>query len=103
MGLQLEGNGLTLLESGPIASSPVFPGTMQCPPDGAPFLLACDAQTVGGYPRIAQIIAADLHLLGQMRPGDHLWLRRTTGEEARDIALKKAALLADFLPGGVFR
>ena len=76
---------------------------MQCPPDGAPFLLSCDAQTVGGYPRIAQIIAADIPLLGQMRPGDRVWLRRIGADDARDIAFKKTALLADFLPAGFFR
>lgn len=103
MGLQLEGPALSLAPAPPMASSPVFPGTVQCPPDGAPFLLSCDAQTVGGYPRIAQVIAADLHLAGQMRPGVRLWFRRTSAAEARDIALKKAALLADFLPEGFFR
>lgn len=103
MGLQIEGPVLTLIETPPMASSPVFPGTVQCPPDGAPFLLSCDAQTVGGYPRIAQVIAADLPLVGQMRPGDHLWLRQTHEAEARDIAQKKAALLADIFPCGFFR
>lgn len=107
MGLQLEGPAFSLAPVTPpmttMASSPVFPGTVQCPPDGSPFLLSCDAQTVGGYPRIAQIIAADLPLIGQLRPGDHLWLRQTTANEARDIALKKAALLADFFPCGFFR
>ncbi|PQA87962.1 biotin-dependent carboxyltransferase family protein [Hyphococcus luteus] len=107
MGLQLEGPSLSLIETPSqtttMASSPVFPGTVQCPPDGAPFLLSCDAQTVGGYPRIAQLIAADLPLAGQMRAGDHLWLRRTGEEEACDIAQKKAALLADIFPCGFFR
>ena len=41
-------------------SSAVFPGTVQCPGDGAPFLLGPDAQTVGGYRRIAQVIDAAL-------------------------------------------
>ncbi|MCK5745987.1 MAG: urea amidolyase, partial [Oricola sp.] len=52
MGLQLEGPALALAPAPPMASSPVFPGTVQCPPDGAPFLLSADAQTVGGYPRV---------------------------------------------------
>lgn len=103
MGMQLEGPILSLSPAPSMASSPVFPGTVQCPPDGAPFLLSCDAQTVGGYPRIAQIIAADIPLLGQMRPGDRVWLRRIGADDARDIAFKKTALLADFLPAGFFR
>ena len=31
-----------------------------------------DCQTTGGYPKIATVISADLHLLGQLGPGD--WL-----------------------------
>jgi allophanate hydrolase subunit 2 len=55
-------------------SAAVFPGTVQCPEDGQPYLLSVDAQTTGGYPRVAQIIRADRHLLGQIRPGDKLRL-----------------------------
>lgn len=103
MGLQLEGEPLALRTAPPMASSPVFPGAVQCPPDGSPFLLLADAQTVGGYPRIAQIIAADLQLTGQLRPGDHVWFRQTSPDDARDIAIKKTALLADIFAGGFYR
>ncbi len=102
MGVLLDGPRLSLVTSPPMASSPVFPGTVQCPPDGAPFLLLCDAQTVGGYPRIAQVVAADLPLAGQMRSGDHVWFRKTTAADARDIAVKKSALFEEFLPVGFF-
>ncbi len=36
--------------------------------------LSVDAGTVGGYPRVAQVLRADRHLLGQLRPGDHVRL-----------------------------
>ena len=103
MGLRLSGHHISAPHSGAMASSAVFPGTVQSPPDGAPFLLLADAQTVGGYPRIAQVIAADLHLAGQLRPGGKVWFRRVAEDDARDIAAKKSALLAGFLPGGFFR
>jgi biotin-dependent carboxylase-like uncharacterized protein len=103
MGAMLDGAPLTFPPAKPMASSPVFPGTVQCPPDGAPFLLLCDAQTVGGYPRIAQVIAADLPFAGQARPSDKVWFRKTAPDQARDIALKKSALYGDFFPGGFFR
>lgn len=102
MGAQLEGGKVRCGNTTPMASSPVFPGTVQCPSDGAPFLLMADAQTVGGYPRIAQVIAADLALTGQLRPGDDVWFRRTAPDEARDIARKKAALFEGFLPRSLF-
>jgi len=78
MGMMLEGPRLRVESDGRLPSAPVFPGTVQCPEDGRPFVLSVDAQTTGGYPRVAQIARMDRHLLGQLRPGDHirfLWRR----------------------------
>lgn len=84
MGLQLEGPTLDVTSDGRMPSAPVFPGTVQCPEGGAPYLLSVDAGTVGGYPRIAQIARADRHLLGQLRPGDHVRLLRRDEQSAVD-------------------
>jgi hypothetical protein len=46
-----------------------------------------DRQTTGGYTRIAQVIRADLPLLGQARPGDRVrFLRSTPAEAAKALA-----------------
>lgn len=74
MGLKLEGPKLGVASGGRMPSAGVFPGTVQCPEDGSPYALSVDAATVGGYPRIAQITRCDRHLLGQLRPGDHVRL-----------------------------
>ncbi len=74
MGIMLDGPRLRINSDGRMPSAPVFPGTVQCPEDGCPFVLSVDAQTTGGYPRVAQIARADRHLLGQLRPGDHVRL-----------------------------
>jgi biotin-dependent carboxylase-like uncharacterized protein len=74
MGLQLDGPKLEVSSDGRMPSAPVFPGSVQCPESGSPYMLSVDAGTVGGYPRIAQIARADRHLLGQLRPGDHVRL-----------------------------
>ncbi|MGI9233590.1 MAG: biotin-dependent carboxyltransferase family protein [Woeseiaceae bacterium] len=74
MGLQLEGPLLKIRSDGRMPSAPVFPGTVQCPEGGSPYILSVDAGTVGGYPRVAQIARVDRHLLGQLRPGDHVSL-----------------------------
>lgn len=103
MGLQLEGAKLKVQDAAPMASSPVFPGTVQCPAAGEPFLLLCDAQTVGGYPRIAQVIAADLSLTGQIRPGDRIWFQEASAKTACDIAAQKVSFYGDLLPFGFFR
>ncbi|MGB5510597.1 MAG: biotin-dependent carboxyltransferase family protein [Woeseiaceae bacterium] len=74
MGLKLDGARLDILSDGRMPSAAVFPGTVQCPENGAPFILSVDAGTVGGYPRVAQVVRADRHLLGQLKPGDHVRL-----------------------------
>lgn len=78
-------------------SAPVFTGTVQCPPDGEPFLLGPDAQTTGGYPRIAQVIRADRHLIGQIRPGSEIQFVSTTNERATEIYRQKLSLLTPWL------
>jgi len=97
MGAELEGHPLTLKSDGRLPSAGVFPGTVQCPPSGKPFVLMADAGTTGGYPRIAQIIRADRHMLGQIRPGDRVQFKRTTPEEAAAILKAKTALFRPWL------
>ncbi len=84
MGLQLEGPRLDISSDGRMPSAGVFPGTVQCPEDGLPYLLSVDAGTVGGYPRVAQVIRADRHILGQLKPGDHVRLLPREQQEAAD-------------------
>ena len=88
MGIMLEGKKLAIDSDGRMASVPVFPGTVQCPEDGRVIMLSVDAQTTGGYARVAQLTRADRHLLGQLKPGDHvrlLWRDQESAiEELRD-------------------
>ena len=99
MGLQLEGARFAVKSGGRLASAPVFPGTIQCPEDGRPFLLSIDAQTIGGYPRVAQVARADRHLIGQLRPGDHVRLLWRDIDSAREELLAKHAYWREWLPG----
>ena len=71
-GLRLEGPALQLADTRDRISAPVAPGTVQLPPDGRPIVLLGEAQTVGGYPCIGHVAAADLPRLAQCRPGDAL-------------------------------
>jgi len=99
MGLRLV--GLEAAGSG-MSSSAMFEGTVQCPPDGAPFLLLADGPTTGGYFRLAQVIAADLPRAGQLRPGDRVWFHRVGVAEARAATLAEGRRLAALLPGFSF-
>lgn len=100
MGLTLTGHTLTVDSDGMMNSAPVFPGTVQCPPSGLPIVLSCDAQTTGGYPRIASIARCDRHLLGQMRPGDQVRLLHRAPDAALDDDQRKQSFLSDWLEDG---
>lgn len=66
-------------------SAPVAPGTIQLPPDGQPIVLLVDAQTVGGYPRLGYLIAADLPRMAQLRPGDAVHFEPIAADEAERL------------------
>ena len=54
-------------------------GTVQVPSGGQPIVLMADRQTTGGYPRIAEVVTADLPRLAQVAPGSvHLRFERVT-------------------------
>lgn len=99
MGLQLDGYEMQVTSAGRLPSAPVFPGCIQCPENGRPFVLSVDAQTTGGYPRVAQVARADRHLLGQLRPGDHLRLLHRTVAQATQELREKHEYWRAWLPG----
>ena len=89
MGLQLQGKTYELPTAGYLESGPIFPGCIQCPGDGQPYLLSVDAQTTGGYAQLAQVARVDRHLIGQLRAGDHVrFLQRTASEAATELREK---------------
>ena len=98
MGLRLDGPRLQVRSAGRMPSAAVFPGTIQCPEDGAPYILSVDAGTVGGYPRVAQVARVDRHVLGQLRPGDHVRLLQRDPDEAVRELQEKVAYWSEWLP-----
>lgn len=87
MGLRLIGTQLLLKEPREMISESVAFGSVQVPPEGQPIVLMADRQTIGGYPRIAEVISVDLPLLAQLRPGDRLVFTLVTLEEAQALLL----------------
>jgi len=67
MGVRLEGPALPVPPELP--SEPICPGAVQVTRDGQCIVLGVDGQTIGGYAQIAQVIAADWDVVGQLRPG----------------------------------
>ena len=85
MGSRLRGDKIKTNSTLSMTSSPLLPGTLQAPPDGQPILILADGHCTGGYPRVLQVIRADLWLLGQIAPGSQVSFRRSFNEDAPKI------------------
>jgi antagonist of KipI len=87
MGYRLQGPVLQRATGTELLSSAVTFGTVQVPPGGQPIVLLADAQTTGGYPRLAQVITADFSALAQARPGQALRFQEVSLAEAQTLYL----------------
>ncbi|MDY3330974.1 MAG: biotin-dependent carboxyltransferase family protein, partial [Pelistega sp.] len=91
MGYRLQGCTLSLQQAFQIYSEPTAFGTIQVPPDGNPIVLMADRQSTGGYPKIANVITADLGYLAQALPGQSIRFTLTSVEEAQTIWAERMA------------
>lgn len=98
MGMRLDGPELHHLSKdlSEIVSDGIVPGAIQVPGNGQPIILLADGQTVGGYPKIATVISADLPRLSRSAPGTELRFRAVSVAEAEQ-ALFAAHSSADAL------
>jgi len=94
MGLRLEGaeikgntNRQMITEAAPL-------GAIQIPESGLPIILFVDQQTTGGYPKIANVISADMSRVGQLRPRDEIRFERVGWETARALLREQEEFLA---------
>lgn len=88
MGFRLKGEPLHLLHPKELVSSAASFGTIQLLPDGQMIVLMADHQTAGGYPRIANIISADLPIAGQLGPGGRVTFKVVSTEDAEAAYLR---------------
>jgi allophanate hydrolase subunit 2 len=70
----------------------VAAGAIQVASSGQALVLFCEQQTTGGYPKIANVIGADLFKLGQLRPGQKIRFRRVELDEAWESLAEQAKL-----------
>jgi antagonist of KipI len=94
MGLRLEGPSIPVSSGGHMITEGVSLGAIQIPGGGSPIILFVEQQTTGGYPKIANVISADLPSVGQLRPRDEIRFERVTFEEARALFQEQEQLLA---------
>jgi KipI family sensor histidine kinase inhibitor len=95
MGVRLDGDPLpSPADAAGMPSVAVFPGTVQVPPDGQPIVLLADAQTIGGYPVLGQVIVADLPIAAQLRPGDDICWKVVSLAEAHAALRERETTIA---------
>src|SRR5207244_10272316 len=85
MGIRLQGAAIPAPASGEMISEGVALGAVQVPEGGLPIILFVEQQTTGGYPKIANVISADFHSLGQLRPRDEIRFDPIGWEQARSL------------------
>ncbi len=85
MGMRLQGINLKNIVNTNIRSEGITKGAIQVPADGQPIILLTDHPTIGGYPKIANIISADYDLLVQKTPGTNIQFKCISLREAEQL------------------
>jgi len=96
MGVRMdsEGAGFSTGSGLSIVSEIVVAGDIQITGDGAPFVLMCECQTTGGYPRIGTVIPCDLPRIAQAQPGTAITFEFITMAQAIALGQRHAADMA---------
>jgi biotin-dependent carboxylase-like uncharacterized protein len=85
VGMRLQGEAIQHAKGFNIASDATAPGSIQVPGNGQPIVLMADRQTIGGYPKIATVISADLPELGRLSIGSEITFEAVTVETAQAL------------------
>ncbi len=94
-GYRLSGEPIKPTATIEMRSHGIVPGVIQVPPGGEPIVQMSDANTAGGYPKIAGVIECDLWRLGQARTGSRIRFVRSTHAEARAVEQAVARYVED--------
>jgi antagonist of KipI len=93
MGIRLLGPRIEAETGRELVTEGVALGAIQLPPSGLPIVLFVEHQTTGGYPKVANVIAADLARLGGLRPRDTVRLEPISFAAARKLLREQEASL----------
>ena len=83
VGLRLHGPELARDRREELPSEGMVLGGIQVPASGEPLVFLNDHPTTGGYPVIGVVLAADLRLCAQLRPGDEVRSRSPAWDRGR--------------------
>lgn len=93
MGLRLIGSTLRQINNNDIITEGVSLGAIQVSHDGNPIILFVEHQTTGGYPKIANVISAYFHKVGQLRPRDEIQFSFVSIEKAYEMRMHLESLI----------
>lgn len=80
-----EGEGFAAEGGLTVVSEIIAPGDIQVTGDGAPYVLMCESQTTGGYPRLATVLPSDLPRVAQAPLGAEVRFEVVSLDAARAI------------------
>ena len=95
MGTWLEGPQIAHANGYNVLSDGLVPGCIQVPGTGQPVVLLMDCQTIGGFPKLATIITADLPRFVQCRPGSLVSFAAVDVDAAQTLYRAYRAAVAD--------
>ena len=97
MELRTSGIGIYPITAKHVITEGIPLGAIQIPGNGRPIISFVDHQTTGGYPKIANVITADLCKVGQLRSGDEFQFQLVTMEEAEFLRLDQEKFLEELV------
>jgi len=89
LGLRLNGPRLAARGNAEMISEGTPLGAIQVTASGQAIVLFVEQQTTGGYPKIANVIGADLHSVGQLRPRDAIRFEEVSLGAARELWIEQ--------------
>ena len=93
MGIRLKGNNINSERGNEILTEGIPLGGIQVPGGGDPIISFVEHQTTGGYPKIANVITADLCKVGQLKGGDEFKFELVSIEEGEALRLAQESYI----------
>ncbi|MDP2708154.1 MAG: biotin-dependent carboxyltransferase family protein [Burkholderiales bacterium] len=97
MGYRLAGPVLAHAKGYDIVSDGIVAGAIQVPGSGLPIVLMADHQTIGGYPKLATVISADIPVVGRRKPGRPIRFAAVGVREAERLRREQEAAISEFI------
>lgn len=94
MGYRLQGAFIERKSAVELVTEALMEGVVQVPANGKPIVLMADAQTSGGYPKIATVTTPDVSRLAQAKPNDRVRFNRISLAQAHAEYVEFCGVLA---------